>query len=104
MDGVEDQRPLSRLESAFRGLVKSHLTSLLKSKRAYWKQSNTVRWVTLGDENSSFFHTMATISHKRNFIVSITNSKGYMSLNMIKRPISFGQPTNKGWDAVNSPG
>ena len=30
MDGLEDQRPLSRLESIFRGLVKSHLSSLLK--------------------------------------------------------------------------
>jgi hypothetical protein len=35
-----------------------------------------VRWVTLGDENSNFFHTMATISHKRNFIVSITTPDG----------------------------
>lgn len=76
MDGLEDQRPLSRLETAFRGLVKSHLASILESKRGYWKQRNTVRWITLGDENSNFFHNMATISHKRNFIVRITNSEG----------------------------
>ena len=76
MDGLVDQRPLSRLEAAFRSLVKSHLASLLESKRAYWKQRNTVRWATLGDENSNFFHTMATLSHKRNFIVSIRNSEG----------------------------
>lgn len=30
MDGLEDQRALSRLESAFRDLVKSHLASLLE--------------------------------------------------------------------------
>jgi len=76
MDGLVDQRPLSRLEAAFRSLVKSHLASLLESKRAYWKQRNAVRWVTLGDENSNFFHTMGTLSHKRNFIVSIRNSEG----------------------------
>jgi hypothetical protein len=76
LDGLEDQRPLSWLESAFRSLVKSHLTSLLESKRTYWKQRNTVRWVTLGDENTSFFHTMATISHKKNFIISIRNTEG----------------------------
>jgi hypothetical protein len=35
-----------------------------------------MRWVTLGDENSNFFHTMATISHKRNFIVSISGPDG----------------------------
>jgi len=37
LDGLEDQRPLSWLESAFRMLVKSHLASLLESKRIYWK-------------------------------------------------------------------
>jgi len=35
-----------------------------------------VRWVQLGDENTHFFHTMATISHKRNFIVSLSNTDG----------------------------
>jgi hypothetical protein len=76
MDGLEDQRALSHIESVFRTLVKSHLATLLDSKRAYWKQRNTVRWVNLGDENSSFFHTMATISHKKNFIVNLTKPDG----------------------------
>jgi len=75
-DGLEDRRALSRLERAFRTLVKSHLASLLEAKRAYWKQRNTVRWVKFGDENTHFFHTMATISHKRNFIVSLVNADG----------------------------
>ena len=55
LDGLEEQRPLSSLESAFRGLVKSHIAKLLEEKRIYWKQRNTVRWVKLGDENTSFF-------------------------------------------------
>lgn len=42
-DGLEYQWPLSNLERAFRKLVKCHLTSLLESKRVYWKQRNTVR-------------------------------------------------------------
>jgi hypothetical protein len=53
-DGLEDQRALSRLERAFRTLVKSHLASLLEAKRAYWKQRNTMRWVNFGDENTHF--------------------------------------------------
>jgi hypothetical protein len=73
LDGLEDQRPLSRLEHNFRSLVKWHLSKLLESKRFYWKRRNTVRWVKLVDENTSFFHVMATISHKRNFIVSLTD-------------------------------
>ena len=76
LDGLEDQRELSRLEMAFRALVKSHLATLLEAKRVYWKQRNSVRWVKLGDENTHFFHTMATIDHKRNFIVSLTNTDG----------------------------
>lgn len=64
------------MENSFRTLVKTHLASLLEAKRAYWKQRNTVRWVNLGDENIHFFHTMATISHKRNFIVSLTTTDG----------------------------
>ena len=76
LDGLEDQRELSRLERAFRALLKSHLATLLEAKRVYWKQRNSVRWVKLGDENTHFFHTTATIAHKRNFIVSLTNTDG----------------------------
>ena len=61
MDGLEDQRALSDLETAFKALVKDHLASLLESKRIYWKQRNTVRWVKQGDENTHFFHTMAVV-------------------------------------------
>jgi hypothetical protein len=75
LDDLEDQRPFSNLEKAFRKLVKSHLSCLLESKRVYLKQRNTIRWVKHGDENTSFFHTMATISHKRNFIVSLTKTQ-----------------------------
>lgn len=76
MDGLEDQRSISRLELSLRILVKNHLNSLLESKRLYWRQRNLVRSATLGDENTHFFHTMATISHKRNFIVSLSNVAG----------------------------
>lgn len=71
-----DQRPLSRLEAAFRSLVKDHLATLLDSKCVYWKQRNTIRWVKFGDENNHFFHSIATISHKRNFIVSLSLPDG----------------------------
>jgi hypothetical protein len=68
---LEDQRTPSRLETIFRSLVKHHLSSLLEAKKIYWRQINTVRWIKLGDENTNFFHMMATISHKRNFIFSL---------------------------------
>ena len=74
MDGLEEQRILSRLESAFTKLVKNHLNGLLESKRKYWQQRNTVTWVKLEDENNHFFHTMATITHKRNYVISLSDS------------------------------
>jgi hypothetical protein len=38
LDGLEEQRPLSIIESNFRKLLKCHLISLLEAKRTYWKQ------------------------------------------------------------------
>jgi hypothetical protein len=35
-----------------------------------------VRWVKLGDENTQFFHTIATINHKKNFIASLALPDG----------------------------
>jgi hypothetical protein len=71
LDGLEDQRSLSNLESAFRKLVKSHLSNLLEAKRKYWKQRNTIRWITLGDENTSFFQAMPTHRHSKKYIGSL---------------------------------
>lgn len=76
LDGLEDQRPLSRLESAFRRIVKHHLCALLEAKRTYWKQRNTARWVRFGDENTSLFQAMATYSYRRKFISSLTLEDG----------------------------
>jgi hypothetical protein len=95
MDGLEDQRPLSNLEKAFRKLLKGHLASLLESKRIYWRQRNTVRWLKLGDENTSFSHTMATISYKRNFIVSLSRSDGSIVTD-------HDQKTNLLWEAYKN--
>lgn len=78
LDGLEDQRPLNHLESSFRKLVKEHLNGLLESKRKYCKQRNTVRWVKLGDENTSFFQAMATNSHTRKYIGSLTTAENIL--------------------------
>ena len=72
LDGLEEHRPLSSLESCFRKLIKGHIAKLLESIRSYWKQRNTVRWIKLGDENTSFFQAMASISHRRNSIASLS--------------------------------
>jgi hypothetical protein len=48
LDGLEDQRPVDRIEFNFRKLVKKHLAALLEAKRIYWKQRATIRWVKFG--------------------------------------------------------
>lgn len=69
LDGLEDQRVLSLVESNFRKLVKAHLQKLLEAKRIYWKQRSTIRWVKFGDENTKLFQTMATHTFRRNSIL-----------------------------------
>jgi hypothetical protein len=76
LDGLEEQRLLSSLESSFRRLVKQYLAKLQEAKRLYWKQRNTARWVLFGDKNTRLFHTMATYSMRRNFISSLTFEDG----------------------------
>jgi len=89
LDGLEDQRSLSRMELNFRNLVKDHLAALLESKRIYWRQRNSLRWIKLGDENTEFFHTIATISHKRNVIVSLLNHEGSPITDHDKKKLIF---------------
>lgn len=76
LDGLEDQRALSMLESAFRRVVQKHLADLLESKRLYWKQRNTNRWVCFGNENTALFQAMATYSYKRKYITSLLLEDG----------------------------
>lgn len=77
LDGLEDQRPLNGLESAFRRVVKTHIAHLLEAKRIYWKQRNTARWVRFGNENTSLFQALATYSsYRKKYISSITMDDG----------------------------
>lgn len=68
--------------TSFSALVKTHLSSLLKSRRIYCRQRNAVRWVNIGDENTSFFQDMATHSYiNKNFntglVVSLRGHPDY---------------------------
>lgn len=49
-------------------MVCEHLLFLLETRRIYWRQRSTARWVCFGDENTKFFHSFATRSYRRNFI------------------------------------
>lgn len=45
-------------------------------KNAYWTQRFTQRIVQLGDENTRFFHAMATKRFRKNVICQVTDENG----------------------------
>jgi mannosylglycoprotein endo-beta-mannosidase len=60
LDNLEEDRLLSLPERNFRKIVHKHLQKLLKSQHNYWKKRCTIRWMKMGEENTKFFHAMAT--------------------------------------------
>lgn len=71
LDTIEEWRDLCIEEWNFRNILNSKLSNLLHQQQVYWKQRGTIKWVKLGDENTSFFHANATIKHRRNAICSL---------------------------------
>jgi hypothetical protein len=76
LDGIEDQRQLSIIEKNFRRILENHTRKLMEAKRIYWRNRAKIRWTKLGDENTKFFHTVATKNYRRNIITSIVNQDG----------------------------
>jgi hypothetical protein len=76
LDGIEEQRNLSIMEKNFRKILKAHTAKLLETKRIYWKNQAKMRWAKLGDENTIFFHKVATQGYRRNYITSIKDDDG----------------------------
>jgi hypothetical protein len=42
----------------------------------YWRKICTIRWVKVGEDNTKFFHAMATQRHIRNAISMLTAADG----------------------------
>jgi hypothetical protein len=76
LDDLEEIRSLFQPEQVFRDIIKSQLAKLLKCQQMYWRQRFTNRIVKYGDENTKFFHSMATVNYRKNTIAQITSSDG----------------------------
>ena len=63
LDIIEEYRYLSLEEWNFRSILKEKMFSLLEQQRTYWRQRGNIKWVTLGDAGTKFFHANATIRH-----------------------------------------
>jgi hypothetical protein len=80
LDDYEEQRPLHITEWNFRSIVKARLHHLLICKRDYWKSRCTARWAKFGNENTSYFHSMATIRYRHDAISSPAREDGSIAL------------------------
>ena len=67
---------MSLEEWNFRAILNEKLLSLLEQQRIYWKQRGAIKWATLGDAGTKFFHTNATIRHRRNVMPSLRTDSG----------------------------
>jgi hypothetical protein len=76
LDTIEDFRQLFNTEWNFRRIVKNQLGNLLKQQNMYWKQRNTINRIQNGDECTKYFHSMATVSYRRNLIAQIQDEYG----------------------------
>ena len=76
LDNIEDHRGLTIPEDNFWRIIKIHLLNLLDYQREYWKKRCTIRWTKFEDENTKFFHAMATDRYRRNSISQLTLPDG----------------------------
>jgi hypothetical protein len=75
-DKLEEIRPLYPHELKFRNIIKEHIRTLLSMQNQYCKQRFTQRVMKFGDENTKFFHSMATERFRKNAISQIMDDTG----------------------------
>src|SRR6185503_11895297 len=76
MEILEEYRDLTLEEWNFKELLGEKLTALLHQQKIYWKQRGTVKWVKFGDASTRFFHSTATIRHRKKMITLLKTEDG----------------------------
>ena len=97
LDIMEEMRTLTVHEWNLRDILKDLIISLLQNQNTYWKQRGKIKWVKLGDENTKFFHSRATISFRHNYISMLKDDSDLESMNMMEKQIFFGIPLEIEW-------
>jgi hypothetical protein len=78
MYSLEERSLLFTTEFNFRRIVKTHLEELLLIDCNYWRKRCTVRWIKMSENNTKFFHAMASQRMRRNAISSLWAAGGRM--------------------------
>lgn len=76
LDTLEEKRALYTVEFNFSKIVKLHLDELLLVECNYWRKRCTIRWIKQGEDNTKFFHAMATERYRRNSIALLHDADG----------------------------
>jgi len=91
--------------------LENKLINLLKQQKAYWKQRGNIKWVTLGDASTRFFHAQATVKYRRNFITQLLDDNGQLVVthaekanliwNSFKERLGISSFTSLGFDLAS---
>jgi hypothetical protein len=95
-DKLEEIRFLYPHELKFRNIIKEHIRTLLSMQNQYWKQRFTQRVMQFGDENTKFFHSMATEHFRKNVIPRLWMTLGEWFMIMKRKVPFFGRNLNGG--------
>jgi hypothetical protein len=76
LDTLEENRNLFTSEFNFKNIVKQHLEDLLLIECNYWRKRCTIRWIKMSEDNTKFFHAMATQRMRRNAISMLKANDG----------------------------
>jgi hypothetical protein len=93
-DKLEEIRPLYPHELKFINIIKEHIRTLLSMQNQYWKQRFTQRVMMFVDENTKFFHSMATKRFKKNVISQIMDDTRRMIHDHAEKSALFGRSLN----------
>jgi hypothetical protein len=65
-DAIEEWRNLTDSEFAFIIVCSEELLRINSAESNHWKRRAKIKWCKLGDENTKFFHSMATYRYRKN--------------------------------------
>jgi hypothetical protein len=71
IDHLEESKSLSHLERTLRRLIIRALQRSIQERVGFWKQRSKIKFAIDGDENSKYFHALATQRLRKNKIATI---------------------------------